>query len=91
MTSLFFLWGFMTVFSDILIPRFREAFALNYFQVMLVQFAFFRAYFVCSLVYFCISARLGDPIAEIGYKNDVVVGLLIAASGSALFLLAAML
>ncbi len=85
MTSLFFLWGFMTVFNDILIPRFKEAFTLNYFQAMLVQFAFFGAYFVGSLVYFIISATKGDPIAKIGYKNGVVIGLLISATGSALF------
>ncbi len=43
MTSLFFMWGFMTVFNDILIPRFKEAFTLDYFHAMLVQFAFFGA------------------------------------------------
>jgi FHS family L-fucose permease-like MFS transporter len=85
MTSLFFLWGFMTVFNDILIPRFKEAFTLSYFQAMLVQFAFFGAYFVGSLLYFIISATTGDPIAKIGYKNGVVIGLLISATGSALF------
>jgi len=85
MTSLFFLWGFMTVFNDILIPRFKEAFALSYFQAMLVQFAFFGAYFVGSLLYFIISSTRGDPIAKIGYKNGVVIGLLISAAGSALF------
>jgi FHS family L-fucose permease-like MFS transporter len=85
MTSLFFLWGFMTVFNDILIPRFKEAFTLSYFQAMLVQFAFFGAYFVGSLIYFVISATKGDPIARIGYKNGVVLGLLISAVGSALF------
>ncbi len=85
MTSLFFMWGFMTVFNDILIPRFKEAFTLNYFQAMLVQFAFFGAYFVGSLLYFIISATAGDPIAKIGYKNGVVIGLLISATGSALF------
>ena len=85
MTSLFFLWGFMTVFNDILIPRFKEAFTLTYFQAMLVQFAFFGAYFVGSLLYFIISATKGDPIAKIGYKNGVVLGLLISALGSALF------
>ena len=36
MTVLFFLWGFMTVFNDILIPRFKEAFTLTYFQAMLL-------------------------------------------------------
>src|SRR5215469_15999036 len=85
MTTLFFMWGFMTVFNDILIPRFKEAFTLNYTEAMLVQFAFFGAYFVGSLLYFIISATAGDPIAKIGYKNGVVIGLLISATGSALF------
>ncbi len=85
MTVLFFMWGFMTVFNDILIPRFKEAFTLNYFQAMLVQFAFFGAYFIGSLIYFIISVTAGDPIARIGYKNGVVIGLVISAAGSALF------
>ena len=85
MTVLFFMWGFMTVFNDILIPRFKDAFTLDYFQAMLVQFAFFGAYFIGALVYFLISATAGDPIARIGYKNGLVIGLLISAAGSALF------
>jgi len=85
MTLLFFMWGFMTVFNDILIPRFKEAFTLDYFQAMLVQFAFFGAYFIGSLIYFIISVTMGDPIARIGYKNGVVIGLVISATGSALF------
>src|SRR5690348_9180055 len=78
MTSLFFMWGFMTVFNDILIPRFKEAFHLDYRHAMLVQFAFFTAYFIGSLLYFLISATAGDPIAKIGYKNGIVIGLLIS-------------
>ena len=85
MTSLFFLWGFMTVFNDILIPRFKEAFTLDYTHAMLVQLAFFGAYFIGSLIYFVISATTGDPIAKIGYKKGVVIGLLISATGSGLF------
>src|ERR1700722_20904993 len=85
MTVLFFMWGFMTVFNDILIPRFKEAFTLDYFHAMLVQFAFFGAYFAGSLIYYAISMGSGDPINRIGYKNGVVIGLLIAAAGSALF------
>ena len=85
MSILFFMWGFMTVFNDILIPRFKEAFTLDYFQAMLVQLAFFGAYFIGSLIYFVISATTGDPIAKIGYKNGVVIGLLISATGSAMF------
>lgn len=85
MTVLFFMWGFMTVWNDVLIPRFKEAFTLNYFQAMLVQFAFFGAYGIGALVYYLISMTSGDPINRIGYKNGVVIGLLIAACGSGLF------
>ena len=85
MTLLFFMWGFMTAWNDILIPRFKDAFTLNYFQAMLVQFAFFGAYFIGSLLYFIISATKGDPIARLGYKNSIVISLCISAFGSALF------
>ena len=85
MTTLFFMWGFMTVFNDILIPRFKEAFTLDYYHALWVQLAFFGAYFVGSLLYFIISAKTGDPIARIGYKNGVIIGLLISAFGAALF------
>src|SRR6202000_2384547 len=81
MTTLFFMWGFMTVFNDILIPRFKEAFTLDYFHAMLVQFAFFGAYGIGSLIYFIISMTSGDPINRIGYKNGVIIGLFIAAIG----------
>ena len=91
MTVLFFMWGFMTVWNDILIPRFKEAFSLNYFQATLVQFAFFGAYAVGSLAYYLLSLFSGDPISRIGYKNGVVLGLTISAVGSALFYPAAVL
>jgi MFS transporter, FHS family, L-fucose permease len=91
MTVLFFMWGFMTVWNDVLIPRFKEAFTLNYFQAMLVQFAFFGAYAVGSLLYYLLSMISGDPINRIGYKNGVIIGLLIAAGGSAVFYPAAAL
>ncbi len=85
MTILFFMWGFMTVWNDVLIPRFKEAFTLNYFQAMLVQFAFFGAYAIGGTLYFLLSTVSGDPINRIGYKNGVIIGLIIAAGGSALF------
>lgn len=85
MTVLFFMWGFITVMNDILIPRLQDAFVLTNYQIMFVQGYFFGAYFVGSLIYFIISAKAGDPIAKIGYKNGVVIGLLIAALGSSLF------
>src|SRR5258708_2479311 len=91
MTMLFFMWGFMTVWNDILIPRFKEAFALTYFQAMLVQMAFFGAYAVGAAIYYSIGLFWGDPINRIGYKFGIVVGLLLAAIGSGLFLPAASL
>lgn len=91
MTILFFIWGFMSVWNDILIPRFKQAFNLDYFHAMLVQFAFCGAYAVGSLVYYLISMFWGDPINRIGYKNGVIIGLLLAAAGSFLFYPAAML
>ncbi len=91
MTILFFMWGFMTVWNDILIPRFKEAFDLSFFQAMLVQFAFFGAYGVGSLIYFIVSMVSGDPINRIGYKNGVILGLVIAAAGFAGFYPAAQL
>ncbi|MGD0743577.1 MAG: sugar MFS transporter [Verrucomicrobiota bacterium] len=91
MTVLFFMWGFMTVWNDILIPRFKDAFTLNYFQAMLVQFAWGGAYTVGALVYYVIAMFSGDPINRIGYKNGVIIGLLFAAAGSALFFPAAIL
>jgi MFS transporter, FHS family, L-fucose permease len=91
MTILFFMWGFMNVWNDILIPRFKEAFTLNYFQAMLVQLAFFGAYSMGGLLYYLISMFYGDPINRIGYKTGVIIGLLIAAFGSCLFFPAATL
>ena len=85
MTLLFFMWGFITVWNDILIPRFKEAFTLNYFQAMLVQFAFFGAYSTGGLIYYLVSKASGDPINKIGYKNGVIIGLLISAVGCTLF------
>ncbi|PID59304.1 MAG: MFS transporter [Ignavibacteriae bacterium] len=85
MTSLFFMWGFMTVMNDVLIPHLKKIFELSYFQSMLVQTSFFSAYFFGSLVYYLISSSSGDPINKIGYKNGNIIGLVLSALGSALF------
>ena len=91
MTLLFFIWGFMTVWNDLLIPQFKQAFSLSYFQAMLVQFAFFGAYAVGAGIYYGISMSVGDPIARIGYRKGVILGLVISAIGSALFLPSALM
>lgn len=82
---LFFMWGFMTVMNDVLIPYLKNTFALNYLQSSLVQSAFFGAYFIGSLIYFIISVASGDPIQRIGYKNGILLGLGVSALGAGLF------
>jgi FHS family L-fucose permease-like MFS transporter len=85
LTFLFFMWGFMTVLNDILIPYLKGAFELNHTKAMLVQFAFFTAYFAGSLIYFIISFTKGDPINKMGYKKGIIIGLIISALGALLF------
>ncbi len=88
-TALFFMWGFITCLNDILIPHLKKAFDLQYWQAMLVQFAFFGAYFVVSLLYYIYSFASGDPIARAGYQKGLVAGLVLSGIGCALFFPAA--
>ncbi len=85
LTSLFFMWGFLTCMNDILIPYLKGIFELKYWQAMLIQFCFFGAYFIGSLVYFLMSLSMGDPINRIGYKNGIVIGLVLSGVGCLLF------
>lgn len=87
-TALFFMWGFITVLNDILIPHLRDIFKLSYAQSVLVQFCFFGAYFIISLVYFIMSLSGVDPIQRIGYKNGLLIGLFLAGVGCSLFYVA---
>jgi MFS transporter, FHS family, L-fucose permease len=91
MTILFFMWGFMTVLNDILNAHFKDVFTLTNFQAALVQSAFFGAFGIGSLIYFIVSMVSGDPINRIGYKNGVIIGLLVCALGTGLFLPAAVM
>src|ERR1700694_6000015 len=81
-TVLFFFWGFVTVLNDILVPHLKSVFDLNYTKVMLIQFAFFLAYFFFSIP----SAKIIDAI---GYQKTMVVGLLTMGLGAFLFVPAA--
>jgi len=77
-TILFFMWGLLTSLNDVLIPHLKAIYTLSYLQAMLVQFCFFGAYFV-------VSVPAGALIRRVGYQTGAVIGLLIAASGCALF------
>jgi FHS family L-fucose permease-like MFS transporter len=81
-TTLFFMWGFLTCLNDILVPHLKSIFDLSYAQVMLIQFAFFGAYFIFSIP----SAKVIDGM---GYQRSMVAGLLIMGAGAFLFVPAA--
>ena len=84
--TVFFFWGFVAASNDILIPVFKKAFNLSQAQSQLVSVAFYVAYTVGSLIYFGISKLIGnDVLNKIGYKNGIVVGLIISAIGTLLF------
>ena len=85
LTGLFFIWGFITCLNDMLIPYFKSVFELSNFQANLVQFAFFTAYFVISLIYFLVSRHIGDPIDKVGYKNAIIAGLLTSTAACLMF------
>ncbi len=78
LTSLFFMWGFITCLNDILIPHLKAIFDLTYTQSMLVQFCFFGAYFLVSL-------PAGHLVKKVGYQKGIVAGLVVAAFGCLMF------
>ncbi|MFZ6731102.1 sugar MFS transporter [Undibacterium sp. Ji42W] len=82
-TILFFMWGFLTSLNDVLIPHLKSIYTLSYVQATLVQFCFFGAYFIVSL-------PAGMLIKKIGYQHGAVTGLVIAATGCAMFYPASM-
>jgi FHS family L-fucose permease-like MFS transporter len=81
-TTLFFMWGFLTCLNDILVPHLKSIFDLSYARAMLIQFAFFSAYFLFSVPW-------SKIVNTIGYKTTMVAGLLTMALGAFLFVPAA--
>jgi FHS family L-fucose permease-like MFS transporter len=83
-TTVFFMWGFVTVLNDILVPHLKALFDLNYTQTMLIQFTFFSAYFLMATP----SSRI---LAHIGYQMSIVLGLGVMGGGALMFVPAASL
>lgn len=77
-TSLFFMWGFITVIVDAFIPRLKDVFELSYLQAGMVQMAWFSAYFF-------LSVPGGIMIRKVGYKKGIIIGLATAATGCLMF------
>ena len=81
-TTLFFIWGFLTSLNDILIPHFKDIFGLSYSQVANIQVAFFFAYAIFGF-------PAGKVVEWIGYQRTMVAGLFTMALGAVLFIPAA--
>ena len=77
--GLFFIFGGITSLNDVLIPKLRELFTLNYTQAMLVQFGFFFAYLVIGIP----GSKL---VKRIGYMRGAVAGLCTMIAGCLLFI-----
>jgi FHS family L-fucose permease-like MFS transporter len=75
LASLFFMWGFITVINNTLLPHLRSVFDLNYTQTTLIESVWFIAYFVAAIP----SAKL---IERVGYKRSMVIGLVVMAVGA---------
>lgn len=84
LASLFFMWGFITVINNTLLPHLRSVFDLDYTRTTLIESVWFIAYFVASIP----SAKL---IERIGYQRSIVVGLLVMAAGALVMVPAARL
>ncbi len=76
--ALFFIFGGITSLNDVIIPKLKELFTLNYFQALLVQSAFFGAYFVFSIP----AAAI---VRKSGYMRTAAIGLLMMTAGCLLF------
>tara|TARA_B100000524_G_scaffold22647_4_gene11531 strand:+ start:3678 stop:5075 length:1398 start_codon:yes stop_codon:yes gene_type:complete len=86
LTTVFFFWGFVAASNDILIPVFKKAFDLTQGQSQFVSIAFYISYTVGSLIYMGISLLIGkDLVNKMGYKNGLILGLVISALGTLLF------
>jgi len=77
-TAVFFMWGFITVLNDVLVPHLKSVFDLDYTRTMLIQFCFFGAYFLMSL-------PSGKVVSAFGCKNSIILGLAVTGVGALLF------
>lgn len=77
--ALFFVFGGITSLNDVLIPKLKGLFTLTYAEAMLVQSAFFAAYFV-------ISNPAAMIVERAGYMRTAVIGLLTMTAGCLLFI-----
>jgi len=81
--TVFFFWGFLAASNGVFIPFCKEHFHLTQFESQLIDFTFYGGYFIGSLIlYFASSISKVDIMNKMGYKNGIILGLIISAIGA---------
>src|ERR1700753_1961862 len=81
--TVFFFWGFLAASNGVFIPFCKSHFSLSQFQSQLIDFTFYGGYFIGSLIlYFASQASKVDILNKLGYKNGIILGLVISAAGA---------
>jgi len=85
----FFFWGFIAASNSIFIPFCKHYFHLDQFQSQLIDFAYYLAYYVGSLILYIIGVSRGkDLVGHWGYKKGIIYGLMLSVVGAVLMILA---
>ena len=77
--ALFFIFGGITSLNDVIIPKLKQLFTLSYGEALLVQSAFFAAYFLFSI-------PAAEIVRKLGYMRTAAIGLVTMMVGCLLFL-----
>ncbi|QJD94815.1 sugar MFS transporter [Mucilaginibacter robiniae] len=81
--TVFFFWGFLAASNGVFIPFCKAHFNLTQFESQLIDFTFYGGYFIGSLIlYFASQASKVDILNKLGYKNGIILGLVISAVGA---------
>lgn len=81
--TVFFFWGFLAASNGVFIPFCKEHFHLTQFESQLIDFTFYGGYFIGSLIlYFASSISKIDIMNKMGYKNGIILGLIVSALGA---------
>src|SRR6202012_4507447 len=85
--TVFFFWGFIAASNGIFIPFCKAHFHLDQFHSQLIDYTFYGGYFIGSLIlYFASQISKVDIMNKLGYKNGIILGLLISALGALLMI-----
>jgi FHS family L-fucose permease-like MFS transporter len=83
LVTVFFFWGFLAASNGIFIPFCKAHFHLTQFESQLIDFTFYGGYFIGSLIlYFASQITRVDILNKLGYKNGIVLGLVLSAAGA---------